>query len=129
MSTGDAVFIRVGTAARLAVQADDDPAVRPGVMAACLPWLHERQIAVYSGDCIERLPSPHPNVPLPLHMIGLAAMGLVFVDNPSIEGLADYAAEIQRYEFLFTCAPLRIPGGTGPPSTRSPFSRRGRVRC
>jgi kynurenine formamidase len=113
VSAGDAIFVRVGTAARIATQGDGDPSVRAGLTAACLPWIHEREIAVYSGDCIEQQPSPYPNVPLPLHMIGLAAMGLVFVDNPSIEDLGAHALETGRYEFLFTCAPLRIPGATG----------------
>jgi kynurenine formamidase len=113
VSAGDAIFVRVGTGARIAAEGDPVPLVRAGLTAACLPWIHEREIAVYSGDCIEQQPSPYPNVPLPLHMIGLAAMGLVFVDNPSIEGLGAYAYETGRYEFLFTCAPLRIPGGSG----------------
>jgi kynurenine formamidase len=115
VSSGDAIFVRVGTEARRAARGEGDVSHRPGLAADCLSWLHEHEVAVYSGDCIERLPSPYPNVPLPLHMIGLAAMGLVFVDNPSVEELAAYARETARYEFLFTCAPLRIPGGTGSP--------------
>jgi hypothetical protein len=110
---GDAIFVRVGLGARVAVEGEEDPTVRAGLLPECLPWLHERQISVYSGDCIEKMPLPYDRMSQPLHMIGLAAMGLVFLDNPDIEPLNAYATRANRYEFLLTCAPLRLPGGTG----------------
>jgi kynurenine formamidase len=110
---GDAIFVRVGLGAREAVEGEENPSRRAGVMAECVPWIHERQVAVYSGDCIERLPSPYEKVPLPLHMIGLVAMGLVMLDNPDVEALAEAAQTVGRSEFLLSCAPLRIPAGTG----------------
>lgn len=112
---GDALFVRVGLAAREAIEGPEDPSVRAGVSSACLPWLCDREIAVWSGDCIERLPQPDGGLPMPLHQIGFAAMGLAVLDNPEIEELADYAAATGRYEFLLSCAPLPIPGGTGSP--------------
>jgi hypothetical protein len=48
-------------------------------------------------------------------MIGLAAMGLVMLDNTDMEVLADACAQQHRSEFAITCAPLRIPNGTGSP--------------
>jgi len=42
-------------------------------------------------------------------------MGLVMIDNPDIEELNAYATRTGRYEFLLTCAPLRLPGGTASP--------------
>jgi kynurenine formamidase len=110
---GDAIFVRIGLGAREAVEGEENPSARAGIMAESVPWIHERQVAVYSGDCIERLPSPHEAVPLPLHMIGLVAMGLVMLDNPDVEVLAEAARTAGRSEFLLTCAPLRIPAGTG----------------
>ena len=113
VESGDAIFVRVGLGAREAVEGEENPSSRAGLMAECLPWIHEREVAVYSGDCIERMPSVYPLVPMPLHMIGLVAMGLVMLDNPDVECLAEAARTASRSEFLVTCAPLRIPGGTG----------------
>jgi hypothetical protein len=58
VTTGDAVFVHVGLERREAEQGTEDPAVRAGLDASCLPWLHEREVAVYSGDCIEQIPFP-----------------------------------------------------------------------
>jgi kynurenine formamidase len=113
VESGDAIFVRVGLGAREAVEGEENPSSRAGLMAECVPWIHERQVAVYSGDCIEKMPSAHPAIPMPLHMIGLVAMGLVMLDNPDVEVLAEAARTAGRSEFLLTCSPLRIPGGTG----------------
>jgi hypothetical protein len=52
---------------------------------------------------------------LPLHVIGMVAMGMVLLDHPAVEDLADACREEDRHEFFFTVAPLRVPGGTGSP--------------
>lgn len=111
----DAIFVRVGLAAREAIEGPEDPGVRAGLSIDCVPWLHDREIAVWSGDCIERLPQPDGALPMPLHQLGFVAMGLAILDNPNLEELADFAATSGRHEFLLTCAPLPIPGGTGSP--------------
>ena len=84
-------------------------------MAECLPWLHDREVAVYSGDCIERIPLPYTSLTGPLHQIGLASMGLALLYNVELEELTATCRELERYEFLVVYAPLRIPGGTGSP--------------
>jgi kynurenine formamidase len=89
--------------------------VRAGVDASCLPWLHDKQVAVYSGDCVDQIPFPSSRLPLPLHQVGLVAMGLVLLDCPRIDELVATCAELETNEFLLTAAPLRIPGGTGSP--------------
>lgn len=111
---GDALLVRSG-AGSPAVRQDghDADVLAAGLTAECLPWLHEREIAVYAGDCVEYRPQPYPRVPLPLHMVGMVAMGLVQFDALDLEELARVAIEEDRNEFLFLCAPLRIPGGTG----------------
>lgn len=116
LTSGDAVFVHVGLERREAEQGSvEDPSVRAGLDASCLPWLHDRQVAVYSGDCVEQIPFPSAAVPLPLHQIGLVAMGLVLLDCPRIADLAAACAELGTAEFLLSVAPLRIPGGTGSP--------------
>lgn len=112
---GDAVFVRVGLAAREALEGPEDTSLRSGLTPECIPWLHERQVAVYSGDCVEQIPSGFSRMVLPLHQVGCVAMGLVMLDNTAVEDLASVASELGRWTFLVSCAPLRIPGGTGSP--------------
>ena len=76
-----------------------------------MEWLRERDIAVYSGDCVERLPISDTVLQLPLHQIGIAAMGLALLDWPALTELLAACARYQRFAFLLTVAPLAIPGG------------------
>lgn len=119
VASGDAVFVRVGLGAREAREGLENPIYRAGLGPDCIPWLFEREIALYSGDCVEQLPSPYPRVVLPLHMVGLTAMGLTILDHPDIEPLANACQRLGRFEFAVACAPLRIEGGTG--SAVNPF--------
>ena len=48
-----------------------------------------------------------------IHQIALAFMGMPFLDATDLEPLSAACAELGRYEFLLTVAPLRIRGGTG----------------
>jgi hypothetical protein len=91
----------------------EQPFTRPGLLTECIPWLFDRGVAVYSGDCIEQFPSPYPGLTSPLHEIGLAAMGLVLLDNLEVEELTRVAGELGRATFLLTCAPLSMDGATG----------------
>jgi hypothetical protein len=43
------------------------------------------------------------------------AFGVPLVDNSLLEPLANVCAELGRYEFLLTLAPLVVEGGTGSP--------------
>jgi kynurenine formamidase len=87
-----------------------------GLYADCLPWLHERKIAVLGCDGIsDVLPSGIDGVRLPIHLCAIVAMGLHLIDNAQLEDLARACAERSRYEFLLTLAPLRLERGTGCP--------------
>lgn len=88
-----------------------------GLHPDCLPWLAEREVAVLGSDGISD-PMPFlgtPGWPFPVHQIGIVAMGLPLIDNVRLARLAERCAELGRWEFLFTMAPLRIPKGTGSP--------------
>lgn len=115
VEAGDVVVIHTGLEAREVVEGPEDPDLRAGLDAACLPWLRERDVAVYTGDCIEAMPQPYRRVPMPLHQIGLAAMGLVLLDCPTLTELVQTSQELGRRDFLFLAAPLSLPGGTGSP--------------
>jgi kynurenine formamidase len=51
----------------------------------------------------------------PLHKLALAAMGVDIFDNLDFERAVEHARQLNRYEFLFSAAPLRIALGTGSP--------------
>lgn len=114
--SGDALFVHVGLERREAAQGPEQPDHRAGLSNSAIGWLHQRQVAVYSGDCIERLPElAFGGVAMPLHQIGIARMGLVLLDCPSLTALVATTQRLGRSEFLFTVAPLHIPGATGSP--------------
>ena len=62
--------------------------------------------------CIERMPSGYSGLPMPLHQVGMVAMGLWILDNPDIEALYLACAAERRSAFALVVAPLRLPGGT-----------------
>jgi kynurenine formamidase len=56
-----------------------------------------------------------PTVTTPLHKLALAAMGVDIFDNLDFERAVEHARQLNRYEFLFSAAPLRVALGTGSP--------------
>jgi kynurenine formamidase len=109
---GDAIFVRSGLALRERAEGPIGEGPREGLLAEVVPWLHEREVALYSGDCIERMPSGYERVPMPLHQIGMVAMGLLIMDCADCERLAESCRRLGRPEFCLLVAPLRVPGGT-----------------
>ena len=99
-----------------------------GLHAQCLPWLHEREVAVLGSDGISD-PMPFvgtPNWPFPVHQIGITGMGLHLIDNVALSQLSERCAAVGRWEFLFSMAPLRIAKGTGCPVNPWPCCERPR---
>jgi kynurenine formamidase len=87
-----------------------------GLHAACLPWLHERRVAVLGCDGIsDVLPSRVEGVWLPIHTVAIPGLGLHLIDNAQLDDLADACAERRRWAFLLTLAPLRLERGTASP--------------
>lgn len=112
---GDAVFAHIGLARREAAEGEEDPSLRAGLHAECVRWLRRNDVAVWSGDCVERTPYPSAVLPLPLHQIGLASMGLHLLDCPDMDALHRACEAYGTRTFAVMMAPLRIPGGTGSP--------------
>jgi kynurenine formamidase len=50
-----------------------------------------------------------------LHQLALVAMGVGIFDNLDFESAVEQARRLNRYEFFFMAAPLRIEKGTGSP--------------
>jgi len=114
VSVGDAVFVRSG---RWAMRPAKGPGVAfAGLHASCARWLHDRGVAVLGGDADpEVIPSLVEGVGAPMHLMALVAMGLPLFDECDLEDLGREAAKRKRWVFLFTAAPLAVPGGTGSP--------------
>ncbi|MFB8267603.1 cyclase family protein [Streptomyces sp. NPDC055955] len=113
VGSGDALFVRMGLSCWEAVHGPQSPDNRSGLGAHCVEWLHERQVAVYGGDCVEFMPYPSEVIRMPLHHIGMPTMGLILLDWPEVEGLAAACERHRRWEFLLTVAPIRLPRATG----------------
>ncbi|RAK60259.1 cyclase family protein [Phenylobacterium hankyongense] len=112
---GDLLMVRLGRDVRRAAMADQ---AVPGLDPRVVAWLHERQVAVLGGDGVhDPIPSGvvHRDWAMPIHMLGLAGMGLHLMDNLDLEPLAEVCAELGRWTFQLVAAPLRIAGGTGSP--------------
>ena len=115
VSSGDAIFVRTGMERMEAELDEQDIYPRAGLHAECAEWMHGRQASVYGGDCIEKLPYPSESFTSAVHMIVLASMGLPILDWPALTGLAATCERLQRWDYLLTAAPLRLPGGTASP--------------
>jgi len=119
LQSGDAVFLRTGYG-RYRHENGPGKTTRgqPGWHASTLPWIHEHEVAVIGCDTGQDVtPSGYhaDGLNLPVHSIGISAMGLWLVDNLDLEALATTAAELERWTFFLSLQPLLIEGGTGSP--------------
>jgi kynurenine formamidase len=80
-------------------------------------FLKERGVSFIAGDGPNDVqPSGlTPPIAIPLHRLALVALGVSIFDNLDFERAVDEARRLNRYEFLFMAAPLRIDKGTGSP--------------
>jgi kynurenine formamidase len=116
VESGDCIFVYTGLQKREAKEGPENLGQRVGIMPDAIKWMHQREIAVYSGDCVDAFPNPYGvRYVIYFHAIALAAMGLILLDIPALEPLVEVCAELKRSDFLLTMAPLRIKGGTGSP--------------
>jgi kynurenine formamidase len=116
VESGDCIFVYTGLQKREAAEGPENLGQRVGIMPDALRWMHRREIAVYSGDCVDAFPNPYSvRYVIYFHAIALAAMGLILLDIPALEPLVDLCNKLRRSDFLVTMAPLRLKGGTGSP--------------
>jgi kynurenine formamidase len=87
----------------------------PGLQAVCLPWLHQRGVAVLATDTAADVRPHGYQVGMPIHTVGMWAMGLWIVDNCGFEALSAACAERGRWDPFLTIAPLPLTAGTGSP--------------
>ncbi len=78
-------------------------------------FIKERGVSFIAGDGPNDV-SPSGLPPgVGLHQLSLVAMGVSIFDNLALERVAEEARRLNRYEFLFMAAPLRVEKGTGSP--------------
>lgn len=115
---GDILLVATGRDARrdkFGAWSPRDPGLA-GLSGTCLPFIHERGVAVLGSDGIsDAMPGNPPTWPLPVHQIAIAAMGIHLIDNAQLGRLIATCRELNRYEFMLTLAPLRLERGTASP--------------
>jgi kynurenine formamidase len=112
---GDALLIHTGHFARVAAEGLHLQQHQPGLAAAALPYLRERDISVLGMDGIQDvMPSGYaaPDLMMPVHSVALVAMGLWLVDNVALSELAAVCAAKERWDFFFALLPWRMVGVT-----------------
>lgn len=107
LHSGDAVVVRGGWDTN---QPMNQPV--PGMSLGAVEWLHEHDASVYLGDIGDSRPW---SMPLPLHQVALARLGMPLVDAVFVDDLADACRVEDRFSFMLALAPPRITGATGLP--------------
>ncbi len=111
---GDAIFVRTGGRSHGRPPRADD-ALREGLSLDAIRWIAEHRVSIYSGDCVERMPSEILGLPLPLHQVGMVILELVMLDNTDVESLRVACNTYGQYTFLLVVAPLRLARATASP--------------
>jgi kynurenine formamidase len=112
---GDGLLIHTGHFARVAAEGVHPRQHQPGLAAACLPYLRERDIAVLGMDGIQDvMPSGYatPDLTMPVHTVALVALGLWLIDNVGLSELATVCDSRQQWDFFFAMLPWRMVGVT-----------------
>ncbi len=78
-----------------------------GFDLSVVPWMKARGVAVTS-NVMATADDRHAD-----HRLVLVALGTYLLDGLALDGLADTAARLNRWEFMLVVAPLRVPGSTG----------------
>ena len=121
VSEGDILLISTGRDARRAELGPWDPigVGLAGIHYECIPWLHERGVAVLGGDGVsDVLPAEVGSIEnwaMPVHQATLVAMGVHLLDNLQLDRLGEACARHGRWSFQLNIAPLRVEGATGSP--------------
>jgi kynurenine formamidase len=116
---GDAVLLRTGFGRlrhRTGQEFGDAHMTQAGWHAACMPWLHEREVAVIGCDTAQDAqPSGYDEIFMPVHTVGIVAMGLWLLDNCDLEACAATAERLQQWTFHLSLGPIRFAGTSGSP--------------
>jgi len=118
VSEGDIILLYTGRwkrrAARGPWKTSDGVA---GYHADVAFFLKERGVSFIGHDEYNDVsPTTLPqSVGLPVHKLAIVALGVDIFDNLDLERVSETAKRLNRYEFLFSAAPLQVEKGTGSP--------------
>ena len=100
LEPGDALLLRTGGVG--------------GFHNAVMPFIRERDLAmvIADGGVIDGGPV-EDRTTLPMHVFTLVALGMPLIDGVDLDALAETAARFERWEFMFTVAPLPVDTGAG----------------
>lgn len=115
---GDVLLIRTGQYKRRNEEGPVNPRIEGSTAChpACLPLFHQRKIAVLGSDTgNDILPPLYPEINMPIHQIGIVAMGLWILDNANLEELSSTCESFGRWEFMININPLKLSNTTGSP--------------
>jgi kynurenine formamidase len=114
---GDAVLVRMGCTAFWEANPDfAEPWAGPGLHASAMEFLYGTNASLLGWDLMEAGGQQEYGAPaLPIHSVAIPHMGMPLMDNAIFDDLAATCAELNRWEFMLTIAPLYIIGGTGSP--------------
>ncbi len=102
VSAGDALFVYNPRSAGA-----QPPAPAAGFDLSVVPWMKARGVAVTS-NVMAIAEDRHAD-----HRLVLVALGTYLLDGVALDGLAEAAARLNRWEFMLVVAPLQVPGSTG----------------
>ena len=83
-----------------------------GLDPSFIPFLKERDIAMFGGDTSHESFNV-PGFPVAVHAVIMVPLGMHMLDNLDLEALAETAAKLKRWEFMFIAAPTPAAHGTG----------------
>lgn len=117
LQQGDVLYLRTGHhRRRLDLGAWDASTAKAGLHSSAVQLLHDREIAAFGCDGDgDTVPNHCDAVIYPIHVLGMHAIGLHFMDSLQFEDLAVTCEAEQRWAFLTVIAPLRLDKGTGSP--------------
>lgn len=118
VSPGDVILLYTGRwKRRAALGAWKTAEGFAGYQADVAYFMKERGVSFIAHDAWNDVsPNGFPqSVGLPLHRLALVALGVSIFDNLDLEEAAQTARRLNRWEFLFSAAPLRIDKGMGSP--------------
>jgi len=115
ISSGDAVLVRTGRWGRRAVVGPFSvQQLTAGLHVTTVPLFKSRDIAVLGSDVgLDVTPFGVDGVVNPVHTLVITGMGVAVVDNADLESLAETAARLNRWEFMFSGAPIPVTGASG----------------
>jgi kynurenine formamidase len=116
---GDILLVRTGWPVRRSQLGPTPPNEgMVALQAACLPWLHERDVAILGSDTSNEVdPTEYPGLGIhgAVHGVAMGAMGMWLLDNAELEELAAVCGRLGRWEFQAVIAPLKLERATGCP--------------